>query len=96
MHILANYTDISPIISEIFRYQPPEYFCLLSFLCQTSYEITIKPKKIVQIVVQNSLAIEKKLNLKNQKNLLVKTFLVHKLRAKLFPDMLFLQNDGPV
>ena len=47
-------------------------------------------------IVQNSQAIKKKLNLKNQEILLVEAFLVHKSRTKIFPEMLFLQKVGPV
>ena len=39
-----NYADISPIISQIYRYQPQGWFCFSSFISfQTSYESTIKP-----------------------------------------------------
>ena len=39
--------------------------------------------------------VKKKLNLKNQEILLVEEFLVHNSRTIIFPDMPFLQNDGP-
>ena len=39
--------------------------------------------------------VTKKLKLKNQEILLVETFLVHNSRTKIFPDMLFSQNDSP-
>ena len=48
-----------------------------------------------QPIIQNSQVVKKKLNLKNQGVLLVEAFLVNNSRNKIFPDMPFLQNDGP-
>ena len=39
--------------------------------------------------------VKKKLNLKNQGILLVEAFLVYNSKTMMFPDMPFLQNDGP-
>ena len=39
--------------------------------------------------------VKKKLNLKNQGILLVEAFLVYNSKTTMFPDMPFLQNDGP-
>ena len=50
---------------------------------------------IDQKIFQNSQVVKKKLNLKNQGKLLVEAFLIHNSKTKMFPDMPFLQNDGP-
>ena len=50
---------------------------------------------INQKIIPNSQVVKKKLNLKNQGILLVEAFLVYNSKTTMFPDMLFLQNDGP-